>query len=77
MTNSVQDFRCRQANRGRRRVEVAVPACDADLIRQVAKALASDDAVVQRLREALQDQVLPKAPIKFQDWLASPTQDEQ
>lgn len=77
MTNSVQAFRDRLVARGQRRVELCLSASDADLIRRVAKALLNDDEAAKRLREALQDKVPNKVPVKFKDWLAAFPEDDQ
>lgn len=71
MTNSVQIFHRRLAERGQQRVDLCISDVDADLIRRVAKALTNDDDTARRLREALKDEVPGKVSIKFKDWLAS------
>jgi anti-sigma factor RsiW len=75
MTNHVQDHRRRLANRGMKRVEVAVPAADADLLRRLAKALAHEDQQAQLLRQAILG-AMPSPPVKFKDWLKSPSDDK-
>ena len=71
MSNSMQTLPHRLAERGRQRVDLCVSVSDADLIRRVANALTNDDETARHLRDALQDEVPGKVPIKFKDWLAS------
>ena len=76
MKQSVQEHRRRLAERGLKRVEVSVAASDAHLIRQVARALGGDDLTSRRLREAVQGHVQRTSPVKFKDWIAASSDDE-
>jgi hypothetical protein len=72
VAQAVQQFRRRLAERGLKRLEVSVAASDADLLRQVAKLLNSDDPQSERLREAVQGIVPEQSTIKFKDWIKAP-----
>jgi uncharacterized Fe-S cluster-containing radical SAM superfamily enzyme len=77
MTQALQEHRRRLAERGIKRVEVSVSEADADLIRRVAKALGKDDKTSDRVRTVIQGLVPDKVPVKFKEWLAaSSDQDE-
>jgi ATP phosphoribosyltransferase regulatory subunit HisZ len=71
MSSHVQRHRQRLAERGFKRVEVSVAVPDAAILRRVAKVLANDDQLAERLRRAIDSAVADKAPLKFKDWLAS------
>jgi hypothetical protein len=75
LANYLQELRRRRAELGLKRVELAVSAADADLLKRVAKALARDDQRAQHLRQALLGAV-PRGPVKFKDWLQAPSDDQ-
>jgi len=64
MSKALQEQR-----RPRGKCVVAVAAADADLLRRVAAALATDDHRAQRLRWAIQN--AGSSSITFEAWLAS------
>jgi hypothetical protein len=71
VSESVREHRRRLAERGFKRVEVAVSASDANFVHRIAKALAADDEQAKRLRRVIDGTVPDKAPVKFKDWVAS------
>jgi acetolactate synthase small subunit len=74
MSQALQEYRRRIAQRGIKRVEVSAQASDADLIRRMAKVLDKDDEAAERLRAALQ-RLVPRTSVKFEDWLTQPEDD--
>jgi hypothetical protein len=77
MISPLQAYRLRMAARGAKRVEVSVPATDADLIRRVARALAGNDATAERLRLTIEQKVPRKNRLSFEEWLASLPDEEE
>ncbi|WP_191061836.1 hypothetical protein [Geminicoccus harenae] len=71
MSQSVQEHRRRLAERGLKRVELAVPASDAELVRRIAKVLVKNDASAQELRAAIQQSVPEQPRMSFKEWLES------
>ncbi|HWL66846.1 MAG TPA: hypothetical protein VNS22_00510 [Geminicoccus sp.] len=71
MSQSVQEHRRRLAERGLKRVELAVPASDAELVRRIAKVLVKNDASAQELRGAIQQSVPEQPRLSFKEWLDS------
>jgi hypothetical protein len=71
MSQSVQEHRRRLAERGLKRVELAVPASDAELVRRIAKVLMKNDASSQELRAAIQQSVPDQPRMSFKEWLES------
>ncbi|WP_159712835.1 hypothetical protein [Geminicoccus flavidas] len=71
MSQSVQEHRRRLAERGLKRVELAVPASDAELVRRIAKVLVKNDASAQELRTAIQQSVPEQPRMSFKEWLES------
>jgi hypothetical protein len=59
------------------RIEVSLPAADADLIRQVARALVSGDDQAERLRLAIDRAVPAKSTVTFKEWLAALPDDQE
>lgn len=71
MSQSVQEHRRRLAERGLKRVELAVPASDAELVRRIAKVLVKNDSSAQELRAAIQQSVPEQPRMSFKEWLES------
>ena len=61
LAERVGRYRRKLARTGVKRVEVAVPARDAGLIRRIAEVLRADDADAERLRGALAALITPPA----------------
>jgi hypothetical protein len=76
MNQAVQKYRRRLAESGFRRVEVALPAADAALLRRVARALKSDNDQAERLRLAIERAVPAKSRFTYKEWLATLPDDE-
>jgi hypothetical protein len=72
MSESVQEHRRRLAARGFKRIEIALPAEDAELIRTIAKMLVKDDDAADELRAMIQRSVPDQNRLSFEDWLKSP-----
>jgi cupin superfamily acireductone dioxygenase involved in methionine salvage len=71
MSDALQEFRQRMAERGYKRVEVCVAMEDAQLMRRVAKVLSKNRHEAQQLRRLI-DGVLPaKSRTSYKEWLAS------
>ena len=70
MKPALQEHRRRLSDRGLKRVEVSVPAADAELLRRIAKALAQDDQASERLRQTVEKYVSGEPSLKFKDWIA-------
>jgi molybdenum cofactor biosynthesis enzyme MoaA len=77
MNQALQKYRRQLAERGLRRVEVALPAADAELIRRVARALKSGDDQAERLRLAIERAVPAKSNLTFKEWLAALPDDQE
>jgi hypothetical protein len=71
MSRSVQEHRRRLAERGYKRVELAVPEADAELLRSVAKVLTKDDDTAEDLRLAIQRSVPEQTRLSFKEWMES------
>jgi len=72
MSESVQEHRRRLAARGFKRVELALPEADANLVRTIAKVLMKDDGSAEALRAAIQRSVPEQTRVSFKEWLESP-----
>jgi hypothetical protein len=77
MNQALQDHRRRLVERGFRRIEVALPAADAGLIRRVARALKSGDDQAERLRLAIERAVPARSKSTYKEWLAALPDDEE
>ncbi|WP_157505669.1 hypothetical protein [Geminicoccus roseus] len=71
MSQSVQEHRRRLAARGFKRVELALPESDAELVRAIAKVLVRDDDVAEDLRAVIQRSVPDERRVTFKEWLES------
>ena len=72
MREALQTHRRKLADNGIKRVEVCVKEADADLIRRVARVLATNDRKADRLRDAIEGSVPRKSTLSFKEWLAAP-----
>jgi hypothetical protein len=78
MKESLEAHRRRMMKKGMKRVEVCARQTDAELIRHVARTLATDDAAAERLRTAIHSSVPPRCTLTFKEWMESlPNPDEQ
>jgi hypothetical protein len=77
MGNAVPHPRRRLAERGFKRVDIAIGAADVELFRRIAKVLAADDQRAQRLRAVLSAAVPSRSAVTFQEWLATLTDEEE
>ncbi len=73
MKESLQIHRRRMTENGIRRVEVCVRQADAELIRRVARMLATDDRASERLRTTILASVPQKTTLSFKEWMATPS----
>lgn len=71
MSQSVQEHRRRLAARGFKRVELALPKSDAELVRAIAKVLVRDDEMAEDLRAVIQRSVPDERRVTFKEWLES------
>ncbi len=78
MGRTPQEHRRRRlAKCGLKRIEVSVPASDADLIRFIAESLTKDDDPARQLRLAIEQIVPGKRTATFKEWLATLSEDEE
>jgi hypothetical protein len=75
MSEALQQHRRRMSERGMKRVEVCVREPDADMIRRVAKALATDEKAADGLRAAIASILPNKSALSFKEWLMSEMDD--